>query len=123
MWPTGRGEEGGKGGRGEGGKGGGEGGREEGKGGRGEGGRREKGKQEDREGEGEDNFLLCVRISDHTYLCSCGDHSGVAALENLKLNKTRWFHSDTVSYPGCLPHGPGMRQCTSNRTEISKTNW
>ena len=47
---------------------------------------REKGRREE---EGGDNFLLCVRISDHMYLCSCGDYSGVAALENLKLNKTR----------------------------------
>ena len=46
---------------------------------------------------GGDNFLLRVRICNHTYLCSSGDHSGVAALENLELNKTRF--SCTVSYP------------------------
>ena len=77
-----------------------EGGREKGRrGGRREG-ERERGSKGKTEEEGGDNFLLCVRISDHTYLCSCGDYSGVAALENLKLNKTRWFHSDTVLYSG-----------------------
>ena len=74
-----------------------EGGREKGR----RGGRRKGGKEGAKgrtEEEGGDNFLLCVRISDHMYLCSCGDYSGVTALENLKLNKTRWFHSDTVLY-------------------------
>ena len=76
-----------------------EGGREKGR----RGGRRKGGKEGAKgrtEEEGGDNFLLCVRISDHTYLCSCGDYSRVAALENLKLNKTRWFHSYTVLYSG-----------------------
>ena len=66
MWPAWR-EKGG--GRREGGR---EGVKGRGKGSEGRGGR-----------EGRDNLLLCVRISNHTYLCSCGDHSGVAALENL----------------------------------------
>ena len=55
------------------------GGRREGGGG----GRRGGGRREEGEGKGGDNFMLCVRISNHTYVCSCGDHSGVAALENL----------------------------------------
>ena len=72
-----------------------------------EGGRREgegegeiEGKREQKEGRRRrEGIISCsVRISDHMYLCSCGDYSGVAALENLKLNKTRWFHSDTVLY-------------------------